>query len=312
MTAKKNSTKKEPRKLQAPSYRSFRLQKTIKKTADKPAIPNSFKLFRGALGILRQNWKPFLGIIFIYGLLNVLLVQSFNGSDLSKIKTILEGFSDGQWSSLLSSFTLFIYMIGSSGNVNSQVAGAYQLTLTLVTSLALIWTLRQVYAGNKVRIRDGFYFGMSPFITFLLVLIAVTIQLVPLILGSFLYNLASSTGIAVGGIEMTLWAIIFFLLGVTSLYMICSSIFALYIVCLPDMQPMTALRSARDIVRYRRWEIMRKILFLPLILLVLAVVIIVPLIYFVTPVASVIFFILSMIVLPVTHSYMYRLYRELL
>lgn len=311
MTDKKNTSKKEPRKLQAPSYQSFRLQKSIK-TTDKPALPSSFKLFWGALGVLRQNWKPFLGIIIIYGILNALLVQSFNGGDLSQVKTILEGFSEGKWSSLLSSFILFIYMIGSSGNVNSQVAGAYQLTLTLVTSLAIIWTLRQVYAGNKARIRDGFYFGMQPFITFLLVLMAVTIQLVPLALGSFLYNLASSTGIAAGGVETTLWAILFFLLGLTSLYMICSSIFALYIVCLPDMQPMAALRSARDIVRYRRWEIMRKILFLPVALLLFALVIIVPLIYFVTPIAGIIFFILSMIVLPIAHSYMYRLYRELL
>ena len=54
--------------------------------------------------------------------------------------------------------------------------------------------------------------------------------------------------------------------------------FALYIVTLPDMTPMKALRSARELVRYRRWTVLRKVLFLPLMLLVVAAIIMVPII----------------------------------
>jgi hypothetical protein len=94
--------------------------------------------------------------------------------------------------------------------------------------------------------------------------------------------------------------------------MVSSSIFALYIVTLPDVTPMQALRSARELVRYRRWSIARKVLFLPVSLLVIAAVIMVPVILLVTPASEWVFFILSMLSIAVIHSYMYSLYRELL
>jgi hypothetical protein len=94
--------------------------------------------------------------------------------------------------------------------------------------------------------------------------------------------------------------------------MLCSSLFALYIVCLQGTDPMAALRAARELVRYRRWTILRKIIFLPLALLVCGAALTIPAIFLITPVAGVVFFVLSMIGLTVAHCYMYRLYRELL
>ena len=94
--------------------------------------------------------------------------------------------------------------------------------------------------------------------------------------------------------------------------MICSSLFALYIVTLPNVTPMKALRSARQLVLHRRFLVLRKILFMPLALLVLGAIIMIPLIIFLTFAAEWIFFLLSMFVLTVVHAYMYTLYRELL
>jgi hypothetical protein len=94
--------------------------------------------------------------------------------------------------------------------------------------------------------------------------------------------------------------------------MISSSLFALYIVTLPDMTPMKALRSARELVRHRRWTVLRKILCLPLILLVAGAVIMLPIIIVLTPLAQWVFFLLTMLALVAAHAYMYTLYRELL
>jgi hypothetical protein len=94
--------------------------------------------------------------------------------------------------------------------------------------------------------------------------------------------------------------------------MLASSLFALYIVTLPGMTPIRALRSARGLVRYRRWTVIRKILWLPLLLLLVAAVIMLPIIIWLTAVAQWVFFILSMFALLAVHSYMYALYRELL
>jgi hypothetical protein len=300
---------KEPRTLKTGKYKSFKLQKPIK-TGDAQ-IPGAFKLMRGALSVLRHNWKPFLGIVVIYGVLNLLLVQSFNASGITQTKDTLDATNTGRFGSLLSSTMLFMYMASSSGNVTNTTAGAYQLVLTLVTSLALIWTLRQVYADKKVRIRDGFYWGMYPLIPFMLVLLAAAVQLLPVVVGGFVYNLVN-TGIAATGVEVVLWGVAFAIFVLITLYMLSSSIFALYIVCLPEVQPMEALRSARELVRYRRWTIMRKLLFLPIFLLITGALLIVPLIYIAAPLASITFLLTSMFGLPIIHSYIYRLYRELL
>jgi hypothetical protein len=304
-------TVKAPRKIDPGSYKSFTLQKKIK-TGDTQ-LPGSFKLLKGALGIMRRNWKVFLGIILIYGFFNLVLVQSFAGGDLDRTKNLLEASSENSsWGAFASGMMLFVYMAASSGNVNSDVAGAYQLILTVTTSLALIWALRQVYAEKKIRIRDAFYRGMYPLIPFILVLFVATLHLIPVVIGGFLYNLVSSSGIAVSGIEGVLWGTIFFLLGLVTLYLLSSALMALYIVCLPEMTPMTALKSARELVRFRRWAIMRRIIFLPIFLLVGAMLVILPMIFISPPLAGFFFFLSSMAGLPIIHSYIYRLYRELL
>jgi uncharacterized membrane protein YoaK (UPF0700 family) len=94
--------------------------------------------------------------------------------------------------------------------------------------------------------------------------------------------------------------------------MISSSLFALYIVTLPDMTPFKALRSARELVRHRRWTVLRKILFLPIILLVVAAIIMLPIIIWLTSLAQWVFFLLTMFALVAANAYMYTLYRELL
>lgn len=300
---------KEPRRVATGSYRSFKLQKRI--TTGDRRLPGSFSLLKGALGVLKGRWKTMLGIVLIYGLLNMVLVQSFS-QDLDSTKTIIEGSNEGPFSQLTSGLILFIYLAVSSGNLSSDVAGAYQLILTLTTSLALIWALRQAYANKPAGVRAAFYRGMYPLVPFVLVLVVASIQLIPIVTGGFLYNMVTGNGIAAGGVETILWAIIFFILAVLSLYMLSSSIMALYIACLPDMTPMSALVSARELVRYRRWEIIRKLLFLPLFLIVMSMALILPLIYLSATLAGFMFFITSMAGLPIIHSYLYRLYRELL
>jgi len=299
----------ESRQLKKPAYQSFKLSKRIK----GEVLPGAFGLFRSAARILLANWKVFLGIVAVYGLLNALLVHSFsNSGDLSNLKSTLDQFFGGGWSKLAGGAATFAYLVGSSGNTSSPTAGVYQVLLLILVSLALIWTLRQVHAGHTVRIRDGFYHGMYPLVQFGLVVLAVLVQLVPMAIGLALYTTVTSNNIAVTPLEQVLWGLLAFVLSVLSLYMISSSLFALYIVTLPDMTPFKALRSARQLVANRRWSVLRKILFLPLALILLAAVIMVPLIMFATPVAAWVFFLLIILLFPFAHSYMYALYRALI
>jgi hypothetical protein len=311
LSAKTSSTNKQPRRLKAPSYSSFRLQKRIKPV--QPKMVSGYQLFKYAVQALAQNWKPFLGIILTYGVLNALFVQSFSGSgEISTTKNMLDEAFGGGIQEVVSSASIFVYLLGASGNAASETAGAYQMILTLITSLALVWTLREVYAGNKVSIRDGFYKGMYPLVPFLLVLCVILVQMVPLFIGLFLYNIATTQGVAVTPIEHILWLVFLCFAALLSFYWLAASIFALYIACLPDMTPFKAVRSARELVRFRRWTILRKIAFLPFMMLVVAGLIMIPIIWFITPLTPWVFFLMSMLILPLIHAYMYRLYRELL
>jgi hypothetical protein len=147
---------------------------------------------------------------------------------------------------------------------------------------------------------------------FFIILIVIGLQFLPLILGATLYNLVINNGIAVYTVEKWLWGLLFFIMALATIYMICSSIFALYIVTLPDMTPMKALRSARELVVHRRWEVLRKIIFLPIALIIIATIIMIPLLLAATPVAVWVFFVMTIAALVVIHSYVYALYRELL
>jgi hypothetical protein len=315
-TAKaKKETIKRPRnpnarRLKPPKYRALHIGKKLKPLAVK--LPNVWELTKQSGRVLWQHKKLLIGITLVYGLLNLVLVQGLaSNTDVSSLKTTLNSAFTGHLRELASSLTVFVVLVGSAGNGSSNTAGAYQLFLVLITSLAVIWALRHVLAGEAVRVRDTYYRGMYPFIPFVLVLCVIGLQLLPLAIGTGLYSLVVSNGIAVGG-EVVFWALLAIALSALSIYWLCSSVFALYIVTLPDMTPMKALRSARELVRYRRAQIVRKVLWLPLMLFVLAAIIMLPIIIWLTALAQWVFFLLTMFSVVAIHTYMYTLYRELL
>jgi len=277
-------------------------------------LPKARKLFWASLQLLWQHKKLFGGIIVIYGLLNILFVRGLSGSsDLSSLKSTLDSvFHGGFGGKLASSATSFVYLLGTSGSGNTATSGVYQSMLLIVCSLAFIWALRQALAKHAVRIRDSFYQGMYPLVPFLLLFLVIGLQLLPLAIGGGLYSTVISNGIAVHAYEKAFWLLLFIALALWSLRMITSSVFAVYIVTLPDMTPLKALRSSKQLVYGRRLLIWRKLIFLPIILLILAALIEFPLIMFVTSLAAWVFFALSMIALAVVHAYLYNLYRELL
>ncbi|HUB93198.1 MAG TPA: hypothetical protein VMB52_01710 [Verrucomicrobiae bacterium] len=323
---KKNLTKAEPvtvvraesgkRLLQTPKriwYKPFTWRYRSPKPTYKP-LPKARILLLRVWKQLWANWQLFGGIALVYGLLNLLLVHGLSGgSNLENFKSGLTGLLLGSSGKLASSLLTFGYLLSSSGSSNAPQGGTYQSILFVACSLAYIWALRQVLAEHKVwRIRDSFYKGMYPLVPFLLLFLLVGLQLIPLAVGGGLYGTVMANGIAVHWWEKGLWLLLLIAMALWSLRMITASIFALYIVTLPDMTPLRAYRSARKLVYRRRLLIWRKLIFLPIALLLLAAAIEIPLILFITPLATWTFFVLAMIALPLVHGYLYNLYREML
>jgi hypothetical protein len=278
-------------------------------TKHSAVLPSAYKITKIAAHTLWSHKRLFAGITFVYALLNIVLVQGMSSSqDISFVKDALTGGSESVWASL-GTFTL---LIGSGGNSSSPQTAPYQLMLFLIGSLAVIWTLRQLMAGKKLRVKDAYYKGVYPLVPFTLVLFVIGLELIPALLGSYLYGTVMSGGIAILAIQKLMWVLLYLLLIWLSLYLISSSMFAVYVVTLPGMEPIKALRSAKELVRYRRWTVLRKVAFLPVVLLIVASVVMVPIIIWLTPLARWVFFALTMCMLPAAHAYMYALYRELL
>jgi hypothetical protein len=305
VSPEQNATKKKLFKKRQQS----RQERKAEANQSRKKLTGSFRLFADSFSLLRQHWKLFGGIILIYFILSFVLIGTRgSGFDLGAIKEQVNDSSSGVGANL----ALFTLVASSSSSTSSESGASYQSIVVLIVSLATIWALRQIMARKKIKIRDTFYKGMYPMIPVVLVLLVIGLQFIPLILSVFLLGVGFGSEVAVGFVEKTLWGVVIGLLALLSLYMVCSSTFAFYVATLPDMRPMAALRSARQLVRFRRWTVMRRLLFLPFALLVVGALITLPFIWVWPVAAQWVFLLLSMIGLIFAHIYLYSLYRELL
>lgn len=285
--------------------------KKVVKTA--PPIINSFRLTAEVARIFRKFWRPLGGILLVYLILNVVFASGISNlsSTVDSIKSDLNN-SGVHGHPLLSGVSGYLSLVGSSGAVSSGTGSTLQYSLIILESLVVIWALRHLLAGQLVAVKQAYYSAMTPLVPFLLVIAFIFIQLLPMTFGSAaLVAVASSLG-AISGFWLFVFGFIFAVLAAWSIYMISASIFAVYIVTLPDMKPRDALRSAKKLVRYRRWPILRRIVFLALLLLIVMAVIIVPLILYATFLVVPVFYILSMLAFLFAHAFLYSLYRGLL
>jgi hypothetical protein len=225
------------------------------------------------------------------------------------------GLFDGA-NSALSNSNKFTSALGSYGSIlssvgNSDQTATMQSVLLIIESLVIIWALRHLFSGEKISVKQAYYHSMAPLIPFLLVLFVIILQLLPLTIGSALLAVILSTlygNTVVGG----LFSILFVLLAAWSIYMLTSSVFAMYIVTLPNMQPLQALRSAKNLVKSKRWQLVRRLLFLPFFIIIVMGIFIVPLIIFAQFLVVPMFFVLAMFSVLFAHTYLYGLYKRLL
>lgn len=295
----------------ATKHRSFRLTKTkLKQAKSLPSIKRTIFL---PLKLMWRNKKSYSAIILIHaGLVFVLvsgLGQNFNIDETKRQFLDTTGISSHD---LASSFTLFSYLLSNANSASSDTAGIYQLLIGVIIFLATIWLTRRLVAGDKISVKDAFYRGMYPIIPFILLVLLIVVQLLPMVIGNFVLFTVINNGLANTLAEIILWISLFVILSLISIYLIISTIVALNIVTLPDVTPIQALRSSKELVLHRRLGIIARLLVLPLILLALSMVIFVPLIMFVPVIVEPLFLVFSCFWLIYYVVYLYSFYRELL
>jgi hypothetical protein len=264
-----------------------------------------------SLRLLTSHWQFWLLFSALFAVLNLVLVHNFS-TDVVALKDDIAGFLGAQ--SAVTGIGTYALLLADNSSAPGAAA-AYQYALLVVASLAAIWALRQFMsetAPSNLRVRDSLYRGMYPLVPFIIVLVVLTLELVPLLLAGSIYSIAVSGGVTRTLLEQGLFLAFFLAAAALSCWLIVRSVFALYIVTLADMQPVEALRDAVRIVKGRQLGIIRRVVFLLLMLLVGSLLILLPVILFFTPLTQIVFFALSILALPFVHAYMYSLYRELL
>ncbi len=314
MAQQKKQSKKTNRPQQATRVRKLDYKQKKKVIKKSVKVAGSFRLFGRAWRHMWRHKKLFGGILFVYALLYVLLVKGIAANfKLSETRDAINAAVDGGLGNLEMASSLFGALLGTAGSTASESAGVFQTVLFVLVSLAIIWALRQTFSDRKTPpIRQAFYSGPAQIVPYILVLLVITLQMIPALIGVTIYGIVITNGIAVGFLEQAVWLIILLALMGLSVFWVSASVFASYIVTLPNMAPMQALRSAKQLVRFRRWIIIRKVLFLPLIMGLIMLLIFMPLVLLAPVIAEVLFLIFVLILLLFGHSYFYLLYRELM
>lgn len=271
------------------------------------AIPGSFNLTFHSFEIIRRHWKILGGIAAVY-LVASALVASGLSNFISELTSIKQQQDLADKSGLSAAFSSFSELLGG----NSQTGSAMQSLLIVILSLVIIWSLRQLLAGEKITIKQAYYQSMFPFVPFALIIFVIIIQLLPITIGTAALGIILSSVFTNDALVTVITTIVFALLAGWSIYMLTTSVMALYIVTLPDMHPRDALRSAKNLVKGRRWQLMRRLVYLPIFVLLVMILAVLPLILVLPPAAVAAFYLLGTTAIFFSHAYLYSLYRSLI
>jgi hypothetical protein len=279
---------------------------TVPQAKSKRPVIGSFKLTAMATATLRAFWRPLAGIMLVYAIFNLLFASGLSGI-INGIRNA--GGGNGKFSDAFNNFGSLLSGSSSNGAAPSSVL---QAALFIIVSLAIIWALRQLLVGKQVQVKEAYYNCATPLIPFLLIFGLIILQTLPFSIGALAFS-AVTGGSLVGSMLVNIIMCAFFLVLIAwSFYMLSGSLLAVYIVALPGITPIEALRSAKKLARGRRTTILRRILFLPLLLLIIFAALLIPTIFILPAGAPIIFYLLTLVAVVFSHTYLYELYRNLI
>jgi hypothetical protein len=268
-------------------HRSFR--RTLRRDYTRSLeLPGYFAFTADVRRLLWANKKTFLLLALTFAVLTAIVVGVGSQSTYSTMVSTLKSTSNNTFTGFLGEVgkASLIFVTTSTGALSQNLdstqtvyAQIFGVLFGLMTWLTVVWLLRNILAGHKVKLRDGLYSASAPLLATFLVGVVVVLQLLPLALALIAYSAATTTGlIAAGGAPAMIFWIVAALLVLLSAYLITSTLFALVIVTLPGMYPFRAIRTAGDLVIGRRMRILLRILWMIVGVVIAWAVIMIPLI----------------------------------
>lgn len=273
-------------------------------------VPSSWSLLRSTLSFIYLHKKKLAGVLAVFLVLYLLMVRASSNFDIGANSQLISNeLGDNP---AVNNLLLTGILLGSGGSSETGASSISTFLLFIIGSLAVIWAIRHLEAGKKFRVRDSYYKGMYPLIPFLLVVFLISIQLVPFAIGGLLYSSSEISGFITSSLERLLFVSAWIGLGLLSVYWLANSLMSIYAVTLPDIYPLQALRSTKQVVKGRRWSIFLKIFALGIFLLLIGGTLLF-MIVITAPVVAVLAYDLFVAgALLITHVYLFKLYKSLL
>lgn len=270
-----------PKATKKPAARQKKIQT---QPVQKAKLLSQRVFTKKAFSFIRANQAMYLRLLILLslGILAVTGVTQYSVySDLSSATEEVSGQISGVLPKHLAEVgALFASVL--SGTLLGNISESQQLILGLIylsAWLTCIWIVRNIMAGNDVSLRDGLYSGGAPLIGTLLVMAFAILQLLPLALLVSLVSVVASTG-ALSGWLLVPAFIIILLAAAGTLYWITSTFFAAIIATIPGTYPWMAIISAKTVVSGYRPHIIKRVLWLGLVLLLVSIALLVPIITF--------------------------------
>ncbi len=305
MAKKTRAKRAEDKKKPVPKKK--RTKKTVKK---QEHTPSSFSLLGSSFSFFYQHKRQLLGVVAVFFVLYLLMVRSGSTFNLESTDQLIS--DELGTNEFVNKAVLTGILLGSGGSSESGIGGLSAFLLMVIGSLAFIWAIRHLVAGKKFRTRDSYYKGMYPLIPFVLVVFLISIQLIPFVIGGFLYATAEINGLIGSLLERAMFVSAWVALGLLSVYWLSNSLMGVYAVTLPDIYPLQALRSTKQVVKGRRWSIFLKIFVLLIFLTVISSLVLLLVVIALPALAVYTYDVLLVLALMFTHIYMFKLYKSLL
>lgn len=298
--------------------KSKRTTKKGKKRPKKASKNNKSYLVRPARFLIRdvfQLWRENKRMMFsftgLYAAFYFVFVRALTAFDVGAIRDQIQTYFGDSVSEFTGSIILTSAVFGLSIELD-EISGLYALLLIVIFSLALLWLLRHIWQGRSTTIKEAFYEGMSPLVPALIIVAIMGLQLIPITIGAFVLATALVNEVAIRWWEIIIVGGISLSTVVLSGYWLSGSFMALYIATIPEMTPMKALRSAKEMLKGRRFIVLQRILSFFLFTGIVAFAFLLLVVMTAEVWALVAVTAISVILLPWMHTFFYTLYRSLL
>jgi hypothetical protein len=193
----------------------------------------------------------------------------------------------------------------------AEATPLYALLLHSVLTLAEIYGIRQLAAGQKPAVADSLYKGTAQFVPFMLFGLLFSLQLLPLAAGLWLVQVVVLGGVVVGWLEQAGFIAISLALAAISWHWLAVSLPGFYVVSLNGVRPMEAWHAAKRLAAGRHLLILRRVGVLLLTVMAVIALLLMPLPEEWLGRYNVLAIGLALL-LPFIHTYIYKLYRSLI